>query len=143
MTKSLALAYFRQLCQSLGGIFHGQDSPPPSLTRINSRGRFVFRAQWLDPVNHDQGRLIGVTIEHHEPMILHQFRALKDLPLSSTQKEVGLMLVQNHSQEHIGRHLNIKPTTVKDHVRKIYEKLGIHHREELVRHLASINGFSQ
>jgi DNA-binding CsgD family transcriptional regulator len=124
-----------QLCRHLDGIFRGRDAPPPILTHGNPRGRFVFRAHWLDPVNREPGSLIGVTVEHREPAVLRLLRAMKDLPLSPVQREVCLLLAQNHTQDSIGQRLGIKPTTVKDHVRKIYDKLGVCRREELVGRL--------
>jgi DNA-binding CsgD family transcriptional regulator len=126
-----------QLCRNLDGIFRGRDAPPPTLTHTNPRGRFVFRAHWLDSVNPGPGGMIGVTVEHQEPVALRLWRGLKDLPLSPAQMEVCLLLARNHTQESIARRLNIKPTTVKDHVRKIYDKLGICRREELTGRLTA------
>jgi Bacterial regulatory proteins, luxR family len=45
---------------------------------------------------------------------------------------VALLLAQGVSSEKIGERLHIKYTTVKDHVRKIFDKLDIHQREELL-----------
>jgi ATP/maltotriose-dependent transcriptional regulator MalT len=42
------------------------------------------------------------------------------------------LLAQGVSSEKIGEPLHIKYTTVKDHVRKIFDKLDIHQREELL-----------
>jgi DNA-binding CsgD family transcriptional regulator len=124
-----------QLCRNLDGIFRGRDAPPPTLTHENPRGRFVFRAHWLDPLNREPSGLIGVTVEHREPVVLHLLRGAKKLPLSPMQREVCLLLAQNHTQESVARHLHIKLTTAKDHIRKIYRKLGIHQREELAGRL--------
>ncbi|WP_394753171.1 LuxR C-terminal-related transcriptional regulator [Crenothrix sp.] len=65
-------------------------------------------------------------------MTLKILRALKDVPLSSTPKEVALLLAQNCSNEMICQRLHIKLTTTKDHIRKIFSKLSIHSREELL-----------
>ena len=92
----------------------------------------MFRAYWLNQPNNEPGGLVGMTIEHQEPLVLKILRALQNLPLSPTQKEVAMLLAQGVSSEKIGERLHIKPTTVKDHVGKIFTKLDIHHREELL-----------
>lgn len=120
------------LCQRLTAVFQGHHVSPPTWCHIAANGRFVFRAQWLAPVNSGQQRLIGMTIEHQEPILLHLLRHIKALPLSPTQREVCLMLAQNVSQEDIAQRLHIKLSTAKDHIRKIYLKLDIHRREELL-----------
>ena len=122
----------QKICQHLNGIFKGRQTSPPVFSHVNANGRFTFRAYWLDRQNGEPGGLIGVTIEHQEPMALFVMRQLKDFPLSATQRDVCLMLAQKHSHTYISERLHIKLTTVKDHVRKIYDKLNIHTREELI-----------
>ncbi|MGR8940077.1 MAG: helix-turn-helix domain-containing protein [Gammaproteobacteria bacterium] len=62
-------------------------------------------------------------------------RAIQGQSLSPRQMEVAMMLAQGISSEKIGERLHIKPTTVKDHIGKIFMKLDIHHREELLSKL--------
>ncbi len=50
------------------------------------------------------------------------------------------MLARRQSQESIARQLNIRLATVKDHVRKIYLKLGVHQRDELAERLLAVRG---
>jgi DNA-binding CsgD family transcriptional regulator len=126
------LPKLKQLCRNLNTLFEGHDATPPSFCHINGRGRFIFTAYWLDKANREPGGLIGMTIEHQEPLALKILRAMQDLPLSPVQKEVALLLAQGVSSEKIGERLHIKYTTVKDHVRKIFDKLDIHQREELL-----------
>ncbi|WP_295446133.1 helix-turn-helix transcriptional regulator [uncultured Thiodictyon sp.] len=125
-----------QICRNLQGIFLGRNAPPPVVQHVNPRGRFILRAHWLDPLRPAAGKLIGVTIQHQEPAVLQTWRAIRQLRLSPVQMEVCLLLAQDHSQEAIGQRLNIKPTTVKDHVRKLYDKLGVGRRDELTARLA-------
>ena len=120
------------LCRNLEAVYQGKAAPPPSMQHINGRGRFLFHAYWLNKCNQEPGNLIGMTIEHQEPLTLKILRLLENVPLSPTQKVVVLMLVQGFSYEKIGERLFIKLTTVKDHVGKIYTKLDIHRREELL-----------
>jgi DNA-binding CsgD family transcriptional regulator len=127
-----------RLCQNLEAIFANKNAPPPVVTHNNVFGRFVFRAYWLEHQGNEPGNLIGITIEHHEPQQLKIFRTLRDLPLSPVQKEVAMMLANGESSEKIGERLHIKYTTVKDHIRKIFDKLDIHRREELLPRLRAL-----
>jgi DNA-binding CsgD family transcriptional regulator len=120
------------LCHNLLGIYRGENTPPPSFVHTGPNGQFVFRAYWLNAYDQGESRMIGVTIEYFQPLTLKILRALRDLPLSPSQKEVALLLAQDVSFEQIAQRLHIKPTTVKDHVGKIYSKLDIHQRDELL-----------
>lgn len=128
-----------QLCRNLEAIFRGQDAAPPSWCYTGPQGRFMFRAYWLNKQNNEPGGLVGMTIEHQEPLVLKILRAMQNLPLSPTQKEVALLLAQGFSSEKIGERLHIKLTTVKDHISKIFTKLDIYHREELLPKLLALD----
>jgi DNA-binding CsgD family transcriptional regulator len=131
-------ANLKQLCQRLNAIFKDQAAPPPSWSHTNSNGRFNFRAYWLKPYTQEPGGLIGINIELQEPLELKILRALGNVPLSPTQKLVAALLAQGFSNEKIGQRLHIKNSTVKDHVGKIYTKLDLHNREELLPKLLAM-----
>jgi DNA-binding CsgD family transcriptional regulator len=122
----------RGLCGNLQAVYRGRAGPPPSFTHTGANGEFRFRGHWLDPCGGEAGGLIGVTIDHRLPVTLKILRAMRNLPLSPAQKEVALLLAKGVSFEQIGRRLHIKPTTVKDHAGKIYTKLNIRQRDELL-----------
>lgn len=131
-------AHLKQLCRNLNAIFEDKTAPPPSWSHTNANGRFNFRAHWLKPYTQEPGGLIGIDIELQEPLELKILRALGNVPLSPTQKKVAALLAQGYSNEKIGQHLHIKLTTVKDHIRKIFTKLDINHREELLPKLLAM-----
>jgi ATP/maltotriose-dependent transcriptional regulator MalT len=133
------LAKLAQLCRNLQAIFKGKHAAPPSWCHTNGRGRFTFRAYWLERLSQEPGRMISMTIEHQEPLVLKILRTMQGLPLSPVQKQVALLLAQGFSNELIGERLNIKLTTVKDHVSKIFDKLGIYRREELLPLLLALD----
>ncbi|MGR9052180.1 MAG: helix-turn-helix transcriptional regulator [Gammaproteobacteria bacterium] len=120
------------LCRSLQNIFLGRDAPPPSFTHSGPNGRFTFRAYWLDGCQSRPDGVVGIIVEHRQPLILKILRGMRESPLSPTQKEVTLLLAQGLTLEQICGRLHVKPTTLKDHIRKIYLKLDIHQREELL-----------
>jgi DNA-binding NarL/FixJ family response regulator len=137
--EEVLLVKLAKLCRNLQAIFQGKHAAPPSWSMTNVRGRFSFRACWLNKQNNEPGALIGMTVEHHEPLVLRLLRGLQNLPLSPVQKQVALLLAQGTSNEKIGAHLNIKLTTVKDHISKIFDKLGIYRREELLPLLLALD----
>jgi DNA-binding CsgD family transcriptional regulator len=137
--ETALLAKLAHLCRNLGDIFQGKDAAPPTWCLMNGRGCFVFRAYWLDRQHIEPGGLIGMTIEHQEPLTLKILHAMRNLPLSPAQKDVAILLAQGNSNEKIGEHLHIKLTTVKDHVRKIFVKLDIDRREDFLPKLLALD----
>jgi DNA-binding CsgD family transcriptional regulator len=133
------MSQLAQLCRNLVIIFEGKAAAPPSWCYTNWRGRFLFRAYWLNNQNPEPGRLIGMTVEHWEPLVLKIMRIMQNFPLSPIQKEVALLLALGVASEKIGERLHIKSTTVKTHVSNILTKLDIHRREELLPKLLALN----
>jgi LuxR family maltose regulon positive regulatory protein len=91
-------------------------------------------------------RLILATERYREPgrgMVI-PLRGRKDIvtgplhsPLSAREYEILLMLGDGVSSSDMVRSLHISHNTIKVHIRHIYRKLGVHSREEAVRHLFS------
>jgi DNA-binding CsgD family transcriptional regulator len=125
-----------RLCRNLNAVFKGEDVSPPLLVHTNSVGRFVFRAYLLDQVNDGGDGLIGITIEHQEPVMLKITRNLQFQPLSATEKEVALLWSQGYNYDKVGQHLHIKTTTVRSHINNIYGKLDINNRSQLIAKLS-------
>ncbi|TPQ29825.1 hypothetical protein C2U68_00530 [Methylomonas koyamae] len=136
------LAKLAELCRNLLGIYRGEDAPPPSFSHHAATGQYLFKAYWLNGCGDQPERLIGVTVEYRQPLTLKLLRALRDQPLSPAQREVALLLAQGEPFEKIGQRLHIKMTTVRDHIGKIYTKLNIHQREELLPKLLAASASS-
>ena len=56
--------------------------------------------------------------------------------LSTKQKEVCLLLTEGPSYQHLAERLGVRPNTIIDHVRKIYDKLDVRSHHELLSKLA-------
>ncbi len=121
----------RQLQWDLEAIFRDRPAPPPVRILDNGRGRFVFRAHWLDPTGPGADGLVGISVEHQEPLRARLLRGTRQLSLSPIQREVCVLLAEGATQGDLALRLRIKPSTVKDHVRKVYERLGVNCREDL------------
>jgi DNA-binding CsgD family transcriptional regulator len=135
LQKASLMAKLAQVCHSLNSIFLGEESATPSWCHVNGRGRFIFRAQWLDKLANEPGGLIGITIEHQEPQLIKILRAIQDTPLTPIQREVAVLLAQGATNEKIGKTLHIKLTTTKCHIRNIYNRLEIESRGQLLPEL--------
>jgi DNA-binding CsgD family transcriptional regulator len=104
----------------------------PRMERSNASGRFVFRAYPLHAVPRNGDAVIfAISIEHHAPIVATVDAATARSGLSERQRRVCTEMLQGASYAQIGRALDIKESTVVDHVRRIYEKLNVHSRDEL------------
>jgi DNA-binding CsgD family transcriptional regulator len=112
----------------------GRPRAAVSLTVENRWGRFNFEAEPLAGVDPSVPSTILVTICHDEPRAVALRRALDALPLSVVQKEVCKLLHGGYTRGEIAKALAIAPSTVADHVKKVYGKLDVHSTSEL-RHL--------
>jgi DNA-binding CsgD family transcriptional regulator len=117
------------LCRTLA---RSTDAPRPVLATLdNDWGRFEFHALSMEPAGAEQAPMIAVTIQHMEPTEVFKARALQSAPLSITQKKVCALLLGGLSQRDIAAHLGVAPSTVVDHVRKIYVRLDVHSLDDL------------
>jgi DNA-binding CsgD family transcriptional regulator len=129
------LLKLEKICSHLKAINQGKKAPPPVFLYTGPYGVFKFRAYWLDRCNGDTDNLIGITVEHQEPLTLTILRSLRGFSLSPVQMQVALLMAKGVSQAQISQHLGVKPSTVKDHAGKIYTKMNIGYRAELLTKL--------
>lgn len=114
-----------------------------SLTIENAWGRFVFDSVPMAPLSGDQAASIHVAIQHLEPNVVTLRRALEGSPLSPAQREVCMLLHRGHSQQEIANELSIAPSTVADHVRKVYAKFDVHSVGELTSRIHELGSRAQ
>jgi DNA-binding CsgD family transcriptional regulator len=125
-----------QMCWNLIAIFEGkQDNvAPPVYEHHSPWGRFVFRAYWLDNGN-PLDSLIGITIKHQVPLPVRVIGQLKRFRLSRRQMQICALLASGYSDANIAHAMNMTINTVITHNRRIYNKLNVHSRAELVNKL--------
>lgn len=104
---------------------------PLTVTVDNAWGRFVFETAVLAPMQPEQAPVIHVGIQQQEPLALALRRTIDALPLSAAQREVCALLHSGLAQAEIARALSVAPSTVADHVKKIYGRLDVHSVHEL------------
>lgn len=85
-------------------------------------------ANTVRAVSNGETRLSSVLVKKVFDQETRNINYGKDL--TRREKEVLALIVHGHSNAQIGEKLNISMGTVKNHLKKIYEKLGVHNRVE-------------
>jgi DNA-binding CsgD family transcriptional regulator len=122
----------------LRGICAGLDSGDgASLDQIDSHhdspwGRFRIRAFRL-PDADDRPDRVGVLIGRQEPRALALARGTGASSLSPQQREVALLVAEGKSNREIARALALRLNTASYHVKQVFTRLGVHHRDEVER----------
>jgi DNA-binding CsgD family transcriptional regulator len=102
-----------------------------TLTVENAWGRFVYEGAPMQALAAGLPPLIHVNIHQQEPRGLRLRRVIEELPLSPAQREVCVLLHTGRATADIAASLDIAPSTVADHVKKIYARLDVHSVREL------------
>lgn len=87
-----------------------------------------------------RGRFI--LMESHPPEN-KLYPKLAEFKLSRREEEVAVLVVQGMSNRDIAESLFIAEQTVKDHLRSVYEKAGVHKRNELTVKVMGIASFQK
>lgn len=120
-----------RICRNLLALTEGCNAVTPPVHRHrNAWGGFVFRAYRLEPVD-GSACLVGVTIEHQEPLPVRLARGLRGLPLAPRQAEVCVLMARGLTYAEIARRLDMSRHTAVATGRRIYDKLGVASRAEL------------
>ena len=123
--------FLRRVC---GGLKDGDGAP---LEQVDSQrdspwGRFRIRAYRLPDAGGAQDR-VGVLIGRQEPKALALARATGASGLSPQQREVALLLAEGKSNRDIALALALRLNTASYHVKQVFTRLGVHHRDEVER----------
>ena len=60
-------------------------------------------------------------------------------PLTDREREIAVLVLQGMSNKQIARHCSLAEQTVKDHLKHIYNKLGVHQRTALYGKILGFN----
>lgn len=94
-------------------------------------GRFEFSARRLDALDGAAPCWTEVQLRRFEPQALADERRLQAFELSAGQAAVARLLLQGLAQAEVAQRLAVAPSTVVDHTRKLYQRLGVRSAREL------------
>lgn len=120
---------------------------PPSITGLNHVNRvspsatFEHLAQRLRVSESEQRREFAVTFEKLD--VNNKVRGeIFGLNLSPQQKRVAILLLKRYEPRQIADILALSPHTVREYVKDIYRRAGVHGYKELIGRLSNANGTS-
>ncbi len=128
-----------KLLRRIIGAASGTSNTPPRMQISTSYGILTLEAKWLIPAGilaedvakDPKSCLIAVTIELREHAIAHAARVLREGGATPAQTKVGIQLALGKTKPVIADGLGIKPTTVADLTRKLYQTFDVHNATEL------------
>jgi DNA-binding CsgD family transcriptional regulator len=112
----------------------------PAVQLIDSPwGRFEFSARCLAAVDGGAPHWTQVQLRRFEPRELADELRLQGFELSSGQAAVARLLLRGLAQSEVAQRLNVAPSTVVDHNRKLYQRLGVRSVRELVDKVRAVS----
>jgi len=126
--------FLRRICSGLVG----SDGSPVDYVDAQHQspwGRFRTRAYRLPDVAGRCADHVGLLIGRTEPRVLALVRGTGASGLSPQQREVALLLADGKSNQEIAHALSLKLNTASYHVKQVFVRLKVHHREEVERAL--------
>lgn len=110
------------------------EAPPRMMPKVRVKTRsgawLLVHASWL--VGRGSAEQIAVVLEHARPMELAPL-LVQAYGLSTREGEVAQLVLQGWSTAEMAAGLCIASDTVQDHLKAIFDKVGVHSRRELAR----------
>ncbi len=128
-----ACTLIRKQVNSVLQLTAGRSAAVPAGQIVNAYGRFCWRAYLMHAQSTPESSAqVAIHLEHYLPLSAQLFRSPKFLDLSTRERDVGLALAAGHGTADIAKTLNIKPSSVIDYTRSLYERLGISQARDVV-----------
>jgi DNA-binding CsgD family transcriptional regulator len=132
----------------IGRLLRVHDDPtvrPPIAFRRNRWGDFTCRAYPLleGDVDPRSAARFAIYIEYRKPLAVQITRAAFVLGFSARQSELCVYLATGASYVDVARRMGVRPSTVVDHVRKLYVRLNVRDRESLLGTLRSVSAIER
>ncbi len=128
-----------KLVRRIVGAASGSIGEPPRMQISTPSGIVTLEAKWLMPAGTMPADVakdpkschVGVMIELREHAIARAARVLRESGATPTQVKVGIQLALGKTKLEIAGELGIKPTSVMDLARKLYQTLDVHNSSGL------------
>jgi len=121
--------FLQRVCASLDGS--GSPIDQVESEHDSPWGRFRIRAFRLPDIEGQRQDQVGVLIGRSEPLALALARGTGASGLSPQQREVALLLAEGKSNREIASALGLKLNTASYHVKQVFARLKVHHRDEI------------
>lgn len=127
------------LIQRLLAAANGLPGDPPRILIAIPYGVVSLDAKWLlqngaaamDAAKDPRSCKIAVTIKFWEHAIAHAARVLRESGATPAQVKVGIQLALGKTRPAIAQELGLRPSSVADLTKKLYERLGVHNSVSL------------
>lgn len=123
-----------RIAKAIVDVVAGRQCMPPSQVVRTAWGTFHFRGSILQ----DTGAvpsMVAVTIDYLQPTQLRLMERMRELPVSSRQKEICLHLAAGLSNSEIANRMGVTTHTATSYLRALYDKLGVASKKELLQQL--------
>lgn len=123
-----------RIAKAIGDVVAGRQSRAPFEVVRTAWGTFHFRGSILQ----DTGAvpsMVAVTIDYLQPTQLRLMERMRELPVSSRQKELCLLLAEGLSNSEIANRMGVTAHTATSYLRALYDKLGVASKKELLQYL--------
>jgi DNA-binding CsgD family transcriptional regulator len=114
---------------------NGGEAAPPHVAWRGPHGSFVAEARLLEPSN-GCSPAVAIELTQRTPRRLRLLRRLAQLQLPARQFEIACWLTSGCSETKIAAELGVSLNTLVYHRRRLYERLAVHSRRELLVWLA-------
>lgn len=109
--------------------------PSEELVVNNRRGEFVFRPFAMRSTSTGGDAPVAVTVRRRESMAARLWQGCAGYGLSGRERQVAVLVGLGRGYEDIADRIAVSRNTAVSYVRRTYEKLGVHQREQLLRQL--------
>jgi DNA-binding NarL/FixJ family response regulator len=111
----------------------GQDGPPPTVRALSRANRWlVIHATHLADTNGADRIAVIIEAASAEEFIPLMLRAHR---LGAREAAVAALVLSGQSTKEISKELDLTENSVQDHLKAVFEKVGVHSRRELTAHL--------
>lgn len=99
-------------------------------------GAYSARATWMQTPSGEPDA-VAVEVEYRMSRQLQLLKRLQALGLPDRQFEIAYWLAQHQAESQIAERVGISQNTLVYHRRRLYERLAVHSRQELLQHLSA------
>jgi DNA-binding NarL/FixJ family response regulator len=123
--------YWRQLELTVRlAIATRRARPAPTVAAEANPGSDLTRANLEDALSRIAIEISRIGFAANSPVVAPHHELLRTLP--AREREIVTLLLQHHRVPAIARKLSIRPSTVRNHLKKVFKRLGVRSQQDLL-----------